>query len=166
MPAGVMAALARSLEGDPDVVFPTILWDKQWILPLYEDLALYTSLLRHTALGINPACTVSLELMMNARPVINLAFEPPGTDLPEWSRFARHIDYDHYRPVAASGGVMAARSLDDLRTMIVRGLTQPEADRPAQQRFLRSFFGDTLDRCSGRRVADELVRLAMLGHGK
>ncbi len=155
-----MSALARSFEGDPDVIFPAILWDKQWTMPLYDDLALYTSLLRHTVLGINPASTVTLELMMNGKPVINLAFEPPGSNLPNWSRFARHIDYDHYRPVAASGGVMIARSLADLKVMILRGLEQPEADRAAQERFLKSFFGATLDGHSGRRVATELIRLA------
>lgn len=155
-----MLALADAMKDDQDVVFPTILWDKQWILPLYDDLALYTSLLRHTVLGINPASTVTLELFMTGKPVINLAFEPPGSNLPYWSRFARHIDYEHYRPVAASGGAMVARSLDDLYTMILRGLSEPEADRPAQQRFLQTFFGGTLDGKSGQRVAEELLRLA------
>lgn len=155
-----MESLADSMRDNPDVVFPKILWDKAWIMPLYEDLALYTSLLHHTVLGINPASTVTLELMMMGKPVINLAFEPPGSSLPYWSRFSRHIDYEHYRPVAASGGAMVARSLDDLKAMILRGLSQPEADRPAQQRFLQSFFGDTLDGKSGQRVAEELLRLA------
>lgn len=157
-----MLALAEAHRNDPDVVFPAILWDKQWIMPLHEDLALYTSLLRHTALGINPASTVSLELMMTGKPVINLAFEPPDSNLPTWSRFSRHIDYDHYRPVAASGGVMVARSLEDLKSMILRGLSQPDSDCAAQKCFLRNFFGDTLDGRSGLRVADELLRLASL----
>jgi hypothetical protein len=155
-----MIALADAMQDDPDVVFPAILWDRQWVMPLHEDLFIYTNLLRHTALGINPASTVSLELMMTGKPVINLGFEPPESNLPGWSRFARHIDYDHYRPVAASGGVMVARSLEDLKAMIVRGLLEPEADRPAQRRFLGSFFGETLDGCSSRRVAAELIRLA------
>lgn len=161
-----MVALAESMKDDQDVVFPTILWDKQWILPLHDDLALYTSLLRHTILGINPASTVTLELFMTGKPVINLAFEPPGSSLPYWSRFARHIDYDHYRPVAASGGAMVARSLDDLKSMILRGLAQPEADRFAQQRFLQTFLGDTLDGKSGQRVAEELLRLARENYKK
>ncbi|MEW5939694.1 MAG: hypothetical protein AB1750_08545 [Chloroflexota bacterium] len=155
-----MVALAEEMRGHPDVVFPPILWDKQWVMPLEEDLYVYTNLLRHCALGINGASTVTLELMMMDKPVINLAFEPPGSQLPHYMRFSRHIHYEHYRPVAASGGAMVARSLEDLYAMILRGLSQPEADRPAQERFLKLFFGDTLDGKSGQRVANHLLKLA------
>jgi hypothetical protein len=155
-----MAALADTMKDDPDVVFPTVLWDRQWIMPLHDDLAIYTSLLRHTALGINPASTVSLELMMFGKPVINLAFEPPESNLPEWSRFSRHVGYEHYRPVAASGGVMIARSLDELKRMILRGLAEPNADCEAQKRFLDSMFGDMLDGNAAKRVADQLICLS------
>jgi hypothetical protein len=99
--------------------------------------------------------------MMMGKPVINLAFEPPGSQLPHYMRFSRHINYEHYRPVAASGGAMVARSVEELKSMILRGLSQPEADREAQTRFLQSFFGDTLDGKSGVRVAEELIRLAV-----
>lgn len=159
-----MLALAEEMRGHPDVVFPPILWDRQWIMPLHEDLYIYSNLLRHCVMGINGASTVTLELMMMGKPVINLAFEPPGSALPHYMRFARHIDYEHYRPVVASGGVMVARSLTDLQAMILRGLSQPEADRPAQQRFLKTFFGDTLDGCSGVRVAETLLRIAKEPH--
>lgn len=161
-----MLALAEEMRGHPDVVFPPILWDKQWIMPLPEDLYIYTNLLRHCAMGINGASTVTLELMMMGKPVVNLGLEPPGSALPHYMRFSRHIDYEHYRPVAASGGAMIARSLDDLYAMIQRGLSQPEADSASQKQFLQSFFGDTLDGKSGVRVAEELLRLANLPHEK
>ncbi|MDZ7831106.1 MAG: hypothetical protein U5L07_05105 [Desulfobacterales bacterium] len=157
-----MLALKDEMRGHPDVVFPPILWDKQWVMPLHEDLYIYTNLLRHCAMGINGASTVTLELMMMDKPVVNLAFEPPGSNLPYYMRFSRHIDYEHYRPVAACDGVMVARSLDDLKSMILRGLSTPQADRLARKRFLQAFFGETLDGKSGQRVADELIRLAVL----
>jgi glycosyltransferase involved in cell wall biosynthesis len=155
-----MLALGESVRENPDVIFPPILWDKQWVMPLHEDLYVYTNLLRHCDMGINGASTVTLELMMMGKPVINLAFEPPDSNLPHYIRFSRHIDYEHYRPVAASGGAMIARSLDDLKAMILRGLSQPEADLPAQKKFLQGFFDDTLDGKAGERVAHELIRLA------
>jgi hypothetical protein len=136
------------------------LWDKQWIMPLREDLYVYTNLLRYCDMGINGASTVTLELMMMGKPVVNLAFEPPGSNLSHYMRFSRHIDYEHYRPVAASGGVMVARSLDDLKAMILRGLSQPEADRKARESFLQAFFGNTLDGKSGQRVAEALIGIA------
>lgn len=158
-----MNCLAAEMKNDPDVVFPSILWDKQWIMPLHEDLYIYTNLLRHTALGINAASTVSLELMMLDKPAINLGFEPPDSNLPYWSRFSRHVEYEHYRPVAASGGVMVARSLEDLKTMILRGLNQPEADHVARQRFIQSMFGDVLDGKAGERIALTLTSCARSG---
>ncbi len=152
------ALAARSL---PDVVFPPVLWDEAWFTPRYEDLAIYTSLLRHASLGINAASTVSLELMMHDKPVINLAFDPPGSNLPHHFRYVRHIEFDHYRPVAESGGVMVARSEADMAAMLHQGLTRPEADRDNRARFIRDMFGDTLDGGAGRRVAKTLVSLAL-----
>jgi hypothetical protein len=155
-----MLVLGEEMRGHPDVVFPPILWEKQWVMPLHEDLYVYSNLLRHCVLGINGASTVTLELMMMDKPVINLAFEPPGSTLPHYMRFSRHIDYEHYRPVAASGGVMVARSVDELKQMILRGLAQPEADREARARFVSAMFGSTLDGGSGRRAAQTLLEIA------
>lgn len=151
-------ALAR--QANPDVVFPPILWDRQWVMPLYEDLALYSSLLHHCALGINAASTVSLELMMLNKPVINLGMEPPGSELPAWEKFSRHVSYEHYLPVARSGGVMVAKNLLDLREMIFRGLTYPLENKPLQDKFMHSMMGNTLDGNSGLRVAEALLDLA------
>lgn len=144
----------------PDVVFPPVQWDDRWFMPRYEDLSIYTSLLRHAALGINAASTVSLELMMFDKPVVNLGFDPPGSRLPRHVRWIRHVEFDHYRPVAESGAVMVARSMDDLRAMILRGLQEPERDRAPRKRFLQEMFDHTLDGGSGRRVAEALLDLA------
>ena len=152
--------LALADPGDPDVVFPNVLWEGRWVTPLYEDLAIYTSLLRECALGINAASTVSLELMIHGKPVVNLGFEPPGSHLPAGARFARHVAYEHHQPVAESGAVMLARSMDDLYAMIHRGLTQPETDSHARQRFISAFFDDRLDGKAGIRVASTLLDLA------
>ena len=55
------ALAARNI---PDVIFPHVAWEKKWLTPLYDDLFIYTNLLRYAALGINAASTVTLELMM------------------------------------------------------------------------------------------------------
>ena len=153
--------LALSRKNIPDVVFPPILWDKQWTMPLYDDLSIYTSLLHHTALGINAASTVSLELMALDKPVINIGMEPPGSELPHWSRFSRHVEYDHYHPVAESGGVMVARSMEELRDMIWRGITQPDAGTKKRATFMQNMMGNTLNDDSGKRVANKLIQLAV-----
>ncbi len=157
---GTSAAMKRmATTGLPNAVFPPVLWEERWHTPMYADLAVYTSLLRHAALGINAASTVSLELLMHDKPTINLGFDPPGTALPEVFRFERHINFDHFRPVVASGATMVARSADDMRAMLHRGLTQPDGQRPQRTRFIAEMFDGTLDGRSGTRVAQQLVAL-------
>jgi len=147
--------------GLPDVVFPPVLWSGDSFTPLAQDLPLYTSLLRHAAMGINAASTVSLELLMHDKPVMNIGFDPVGSSLPHPLRWARHIDFDHYRPVVESGAVMVARSPEDMRAMIHRGLTQAGADSAARKRFIQQMFDGTLDGHSGERVAECLLDLAV-----
>jgi hypothetical protein len=143
-----------------DVVFPPMLWDMAWATPRHEDLELYCSLIHHAAMSINAASTVTLEFILKDKPVINLDFDPPGSDLAPCDGFKRHIRFDHFWPVASSGATMVAQSEDDMRRMLVRGLTQPGADREARRRFVSDFFGSTADGNSGQRVADCLMSLA------
>lgn len=144
----------------PGVVFPPILWDPKWIMPLYEDLSIYTSLLHHCALGINAASTVTLELMMLDKPVINIGMEPPGSILPKYARFSRHVEYDHYRPVVESGGVTVVRSVAELQAAILSDLHDPERLQTRRLDFVRMMMTGTLDGQSGKRVAVTLSQLA------
>ncbi len=157
--------LAIGERGLPGVVFPPVLWEPRWQTPLPEDLRIYSNLLRHAAMGINAASTVSLELILFDKPVINLDFDPPGSGLPWCLGYSRHIHLDHYWPVAESGAVMVARSVDDVRAMLHRGLTAPAADQAARRRFLAETFGPTLDGRSGERVAATLLALAQRRRG-
>lgn len=153
-----MNALAN--QGFPDVVFRPGLWEEKWQTPLYEDLAIYTNLIRYTSLGINAASTVSLELLVFDKPVINIDFDPPGSNLPWCMGYSRHINFDHYRPVAESGAVMVARSENDLKDMLLRGLTNPEIDTEKRKYFIQNMFDDQLDGQASRRVAETLIALS------
>jgi len=153
-----MKALSKS--NIKDVFFPQPLWSEKWLFtPLYEDLILYTNLLRHCSLGINAASTVSLELMMFDKPVINLGFDPPGSKLPYHLRWIRHINYDHYAPVVKSGAVMVAKTPDEMKNLIIKGLTKPEDDSQKRKSFIKNMFDNTLDGNSGKRVAETLIKL-------
>lgn len=146
---------------EKDVYFPLVQWDKQG--PTSEDQRLYSTMLRECSLGINAASTVSLELMMHRKPVINLGFDPPGSKLPTYLRWSKHIDeFDHYIPVRDSGAVLVARSVSDLETMIKIGIREPDNATAKQQKFLQWMFGDMLDGGSGKRVANCLLHLAGL----
>ena len=130
-------------------------------MPLYKDLYIYTSLVHHAALSINAASTVTLEFLLKDKPVINLDFDPPGSNLPWCMGYERHIRFDHFWPVAQSGATMVARSSDDMRDMLIRGLTRPEANRAKRQAFIRKMFeGAPPQGQSGESVAHTLCALA------
>lgn len=143
-----------------DVVFPPMLWDMAWATPRPEDLELYCSLVHHAALSINAASTVTLEFILKDKPVINLDFDPPGSNLAPCDGFKRHIRFDHFWQVAQSGGTMVAQSEEDMRRLLIRGLTEPEAGSRQRKQFILDFFGSTADGRSGRRVAETLFNLA------
>lgn len=145
-----------------DVFFPEVLWEPKWLMPKEEDLYIYSNLLLHSSLGINCESTVSLELMMFDKPVINIGFDPDGSQLPPFLKLSRYINADHYMPVIASGAVKVAYSEEALHELIINGLQNPQEQKEQREKFLRSMFGDTLDGKSGSRVSEVLINLASL----
>lgn len=143
----------------PDILFPRIPWESRWQTPLPEDTPLLSNMLAHCALGVNVASTVSLELCMFGKPVINLGFNPPGVPESELC-YARYYHFDHYKPIVESGAVRVAHTVDELRDLTVRALTQPEADQTSRTALLDQMFGPTLDGLGGRRIAAKLLALA------
>jgi hypothetical protein len=141
-----------------DVLFPQAPWEQKWLTPHHEDLLLLTNTLRHATVGINVASTVSLELAMLDKPIINVAYNPPDVDIAPVN-YAEYYNFDHYRPVAQSGAIMLAHSETQMRDMILRALKEPETDSGKRRALIRKMFGDTLDGNSGRRVAQQLLML-------
>ncbi len=142
-----------------DILFPPAKWIDAYLTPTEEDGALLSALLRHAAVGVNIASTMSLELCMFDKPVVNVGYDPPdGT--PVEVPFARYYEYDHYKPLVASGAVSVARTPDEMRQMIREALTNPTRQRTQRTSLLRALMGDTLDGRSGERVASALLALA------
>ena len=152
-----MLSLANNFDNDKDIFFPKILWDSKWTMPLKEDLYIYTNLLRYSSLGINTASTTTLELMMFKKPTINIGFEPPGSSLPNWSLFARHINYEHFIPVIKGRGSMVAKSMDHLFKLVEESLNHPKSKLKHQEEFLNKMFGNFLDDKSSTRIVDAII---------
>jgi hypothetical protein len=148
----------------PDIRFPAIPWDSAFLTPRPEDGPLLTNMLRHSAVGVNVASTVSLELCMFDRPVVNVGYNPPGVD-PSVLDYARYYRFDHYKTVVDSGAVSVASSPIDLERLIRAALTDPLPAVARGRRFLHAMFGDTLDGHSADRVADTLLNLAQTSQG-
>jgi len=144
-----------------DIIFQNVEWNASWLTPRPEDSFGLVNALRHAAVGINIASTLSLELCMFDKPVINVGFDAGGATNLEL-RNALFYSYEHYRPVVESGAVQVAFSIPEMRKLIRESLTHPDAAREERRRLIERMFGETLDGCSARRIADKLVELADL----
>ena len=142
-----------------DIIFPKIAWEKSWLTPRYEDSFALVNALRHCAVGINVASTVSLELCMFDKPVINVGYNPPNV-ADQTLRYADYYDFDHYHPLVESGAVELAKSADEMRDLIRQNLAAPERRRNERKALMQKMFGDTLDGNSSRRVAQVLLEIA------
>lgn len=141
-----------------DILFPVIPWEPNWLTPLLEDTYMLTNMLCHADLGINIASTVSLELCMFGKPVINVGYNPPQMDV--HVDFARYYEFDHYRPIVASGAISMAWTESEMRNLLFKTLNKKNEHLPEQQNLLEIFFEKTLDGKSSERVAATLLKLA------
>ncbi len=143
----------------PDILFPEIPWEPNWLTPKWEDCFLLTNMLRHASLGINIASTVSLELCMFDKPVINVAYNPPGEPPGVWN-YAKYYDFEHYRPVVESGAVGLVRSEDKMAHALQTILTNSKQGHEARLKLIKGMFGDTLDGRVYKRASEILLRIA------
>jgi hypothetical protein len=141
-----------------DVLFPEARWIEAWLTPTEEDNQLLTNTLRHVSAGINVASTISLELLMFDKPVLNVAYDPPGQTVRV--PYARYYDFDHYQTVVASDAVEVANTPNAMRELLRAALENPARRRDQRRAFIDRMFGDTLDGCSHKRVAKVLLDLA------
>ncbi len=147
-----------------DIIFSPVNWEQVWLTPKPDDVEMYTNTLRHCAAGINISSTVSLELCMFDKPVLNVGYNPPGADISPVS-FASYYKFDHYREVVESGAVTVVPSQDEMGVCLRRALQQPEYKRQERRTLIEKMFGNLLDGKSGVRVAEALVNAARLSQG-
>jgi len=142
-----------------DIVFSPVYWSADWLTPLPEDTALWTSTLYHVACGVNVASTVSLELCMFDKPVVNVAFNPPSVPKSQLD-YAVYYGFDHYAPVVSSGAVCVVGDASAMKEALAKALEQPEENVSERREVLEMMFGDSLDGRSGERLAAVVESLA------
>jgi len=146
----------------PDIIFADPLWESAWLTPKYEDSYALINALRHCSLGINVASTVSLELCMFDKPVINVGYNPPSVSEHELS-YADYYEFDHYKPVVESGAVRVAWNINEMRELIKNSLNTPTQHKKQRRELITSMFGSTLDGNSSGRVARAILQVAQNG---
>jgi hypothetical protein len=143
----------------PDILFPHVPWNPAWLTPRSEDSVMLVNTLRHCSLGINVASTLSLELCMFDKPVVNVGFNPSSVDR-EILSYSDYYEFDHYKPVVDSAAVSIARSPADMKAMIEKYLRDPLHRSEERKQLIERMFGATLDGVSSERVANVLLRLS------
>lgn len=146
-----------------DIIFSDPIWEPEWLTPKPEDALLLANALRHCSVGINVASTVSLELCMFDKPVINVGYNPPSVSTDELS-YAHYYEFDHYKPVVESGAVRVAENPEQMANLINDALTEPERDKHLRKALIDQMFGSTLDGRSSTRVAEALLRISQLAN--
>jgi len=126
--------------------------------PTDADMARLRDTLGHSDVVLNIASTITLEAVALDRPVVNLAYNPPGSRWPV--SIGQYYELAHYRPVTRSGAVRLARSAADLLGAIDEALRHPERRRAERAALYRAIVGRA-DGGAAARLASDL--LAFLG---
>lgn len=158
-PKDLTGRFEKLKERRPDILFQKTAWNQSWLTPRFEDSFALINALRHAALGINVASTVSLELCMFDKPVINIGYNPPNVAV-EKLCYADYYEFDHYRPLVESGAVELAKSASEMREMIRKNLCEPARRKKERGELIEKMFGATLDGKSAGRVARVLLEIA------
>lgn len=142
-------------------IFPSSRMDTHniysWVPPREETLILAETL-RHTALCINTASTMTLDAIASLKPVVNVAYDG-DTELPYEQSVRRFYDYHHYLPIARSVAVPVVHSKSELLAAICDALDEP--DRLEQDRkFVFDHFCHSPKLGSVSFIVKEIKRLA------
>jgi len=122
-----------------------------------EAQARLVSTLAHADVCVNMASTMSLDAAVVDTPVVCVAFALGDRGLEHWLAGACY-ETTHYAPIAASGGVRIARSLDALVAETASCVQAPARDRAARARMVDDVCGPT-DGDAALRIANLIRRL-------
>ncbi|MDG1804977.1 hypothetical protein [Flavicella sp.] len=130
-------------EETKDIVIPDHFWELNHLTPTIKDITLFNSLLNHCLVGINVASTVSLDLAVLDKPVINVAYNPPGENVYP-NDYLKIYEFDHYKPIIESGAISLAKTPEELEVFIKKNALNPNFLRSERKALVSSFFGPIL----------------------
>lgn len=116
---------------------------------------------RHADVVINMSSTVTIDAALFDTPVVNLDFDPqPGQPDRELIHEINH-KWDHFKPIAESGGVWLAKDFDELEAAVKAYLGDPSLHREKREWIAKYVCGFTDGKCGERfaaAIADFSVR--------
>ncbi len=122
------------------------------------DQVRYTSLVRHTDVGLAISSTVVLEWLLCDRPVVSFCFDPDNPSRPDpTSRWM--VEFTHYRFVREGPGVAFAEALQPTLVAIDRFLKDPSHLSEGRRRMRCEVTGYQDGHAAGR-IAMEALNLS------
>lgn len=130
-------------ENSKYIKVPDHFWELNYLTPTLKDIKLFNSLINHCTIGINVASTVSLDLAILNKPVINIAFNPPGEDIYP-NDYEKIYDFDHYKPILNSGAISLVKNTKELQEQIKNYLKNSSYLEKERKDLINLFFGNEL----------------------
>ena len=100
-----------------------------------DDDAVLRDTLAYAEIVVAGPSTIIIDAAVFDTPVIAIGFDERG-GRPYHGSIRRYYDYDHFRPVIASGGVRLARSERELGELVAKYLAEPALDREGRGRIV------------------------------
>jgi CDP-glycerol glycerophosphotransferase (TagB/SpsB family) len=120
---------------------------------------------RHADVVVNLSSTVTIDAAIFDKPVVNLDFDPqPGQEDQELIKEINHR-WNHFKPVAESGGVWLVNDFDELEEAVKTYLKSPELHRVERQQIVKDVCGYADGKC-GERMAKAIIDFVDLQTGK
>lgn len=112
-------------------------------------------------LVISGPSTMCVDAAVFDKPVILVGFDTHGENRPYSESIRRYYDYDHFRPILASGGVRYAATPKDFTDAARSYLADPRQDQEGRKRILEEQCGGN-NGMATQRLVDILLCLDLL----
>jgi hypothetical protein len=123
-----------------------------------ESIVEWVNTLRHADVVINLASTITVDAAVCDKPVVNLDFDPQP-EMPN-QQLVKDINHkwNHFKPVAASGGVWMAEDMPDVVNAVKTYLEHPDLHRE-QRQWIVNYVCEKIDGQAGKRMADAVAEV-------
>ncbi len=148
--------LTKIKERFPDVIIQSAhrYW-KKVAFQNEESITEWVNTIKHADVVVNLSSTIAVDAAIFDRPVINLDFDPePGAPNQQLVKEINH-QWDHFQPIAHSGGIWLVNDYDDLLKATRTYLAKPELHREARKWIVRYVCGE-VDGRAGERLAEAI----------
>ncbi len=106
--------------------------------PPEEELDILAATLRHCAVCVNTASTMTLDAASCDRPVVNIGYDPFG-DEPPYRSVKRFYCYSHYRQVVSWGFASITSSREELIESVAAAIAEDRPRCAERARFVAEF---------------------------